>query len=223
MTSTPDDPVEPSASPGTSRRYRSPLRAQRAAETRDRVRTAARELFRRDGFEATTVTAIAARAGVSVQTVYAGFGSKAAIVRELLQQMEEGADAARWRVRIATETDPAQILAAFAAWTRAFFAASRPDVDLARQVGDDPAVRELAALGDRHRRAAVSGVVDRIAEAGALRDGLTRPQAVDRAWMLTGLEMYLLATSGCDWSEDAYQAWLTELLTSQLVGERSRG
>ena len=64
-------------------RYSSPLRRQRAADTRDRIAVAARELFAVNGFAGTTIAGIAAKAGVSVQTVYATFGTKGAIVSAL--------------------------------------------------------------------------------------------------------------------------------------------
>jgi hypothetical protein len=51
----------------------------------------------------------------------------------------------------------------------------------------------------------------------ALRAGLSRSQAVDRAWILTGVELYLGATDGCGWSDTAYAEWLAELLISQLL------
>src|SRR5438105_10523175 len=61
------------------RRYRSALRDERAADTRARIVTAARDLFAARGFADTTVALIAARAGVAQPTVYAVFGSKGAI------------------------------------------------------------------------------------------------------------------------------------------------
>lgn len=47
-----------------------PPRAQQKLDTRDRIRRAALELFLRDGFDATTTKAIAARAGVAAGTVF---------------------------------------------------------------------------------------------------------------------------------------------------------
>ena len=52
---------------------------------------------------------------------------------------------------------------------------------------------------------------------GALRAGLSRGQAADRAWILTGVELYLAATDGCGWPDTAYAEWLAELLISQLL------
>ena len=54
--------------PGRKRRYHSPRRLEQAAATRHAVLTAARELFIDNGYTATTVTEIAQRAGVSLDT-----------------------------------------------------------------------------------------------------------------------------------------------------------
>jgi AcrR family transcriptional regulator len=59
-------------------------RARQAAATRRRILAAAEELFVRDGYAATAITEIAARADVAVQTVYAVFGTKRAVLTELI-------------------------------------------------------------------------------------------------------------------------------------------
>lgn len=53
----------------TARVYRSELRARQARETRARIIAAAGELFARQGYQATTIAAIARAAGVSGETV----------------------------------------------------------------------------------------------------------------------------------------------------------
>ena len=59
---------------------------ERAADTRRRITTAALDLFTEHGFGA-TITAIAERAGVAPQTIYATFGTKGAILQALLAQI----------------------------------------------------------------------------------------------------------------------------------------
>jgi AcrR family transcriptional regulator len=199
-------------------RYRSALRNEQAAQTRRRIATAALELFAEHGFGGTTVAAIAARAGVSAPTVYAAFGSKGAIVRALLTRMEEDADAAKWRTRIAAEVDPYRKLEAFAEWSGAFFAGSKAVIAAARGAAADPAIVELRDEGDRHRRQALQALVSALAAAGALAPGITEQEAVDRAWILTGVETYLSATEGCGWSDAEYARWLADLLHVQLLG-----
>ena len=197
--------------------YRSPLRQERAADTRRRIAAAALELFTERGFGGTTVAAIAERAGVSAQTVYATFGSKGAILRAMLAQMEENADAAGWRERIATEPGPRGKLTAFAQWSAGLFASSKAVIAAAQGAASDPALLELRAEADGHRRAALDALVGTLEVSGALRAGLSRSQAADRAWILTGVELYLGATDGCGWSDTAYAEWLAELLISQLL------
>ena len=199
------------------RRYRSPLRQERAADTRYRIETAARDLFTESGFVGTTIAAIAERAGVSAQTVYATFGSKGALLRALLAQMEEDADAARWQERIATEPDPRLKLTAFAQWSAGLFASSKAVIAAAQCAASDPALLELRDEANGHRRAALDGLVGALEASGALRAGLSRGEAVDRAWILTALEPYLAATDGCGWSDAAYAKWLADILISQLL------
>jgi len=55
-----------------------------------------------------------------------------------------------------------------------------------------------------------------LAAGGALRPGLTARQAADRAWILTGPEVYLLAAA-CGWTAENYQDWLAALLCEQIL------
>src|SRR5215469_12991119 len=107
-----------------SRHYSSPLRLRQSADTRRRITTAALELFTEHGFGA-TITAIAERAGVAPQTIYATFGTKGAILQALLAQMEDDAGAPAWRDRIAAADDPAAKLEGFAHWSAAMFSTSK--------------------------------------------------------------------------------------------------
>lgn len=198
-------------------RYSSPLRQQRTVDTRARIAEAARDLFVQNGFAGTTVVEIARVAGVSVQTIYATYGSKGAIVSALLSQFEVSAEAADWRKKIQQSSDPATILTLFAGWTATLFATSKQTIAATQGAASDPAMVELRAEGDRHRRAALTDLVSRIEQLAGLAAPLTLQHAVDRAWMLSGIEMYLAATVGCGWSDDAYQNWLAGTLQQQLL------
>lgn len=65
----------------TKRTYNSSRRALQAAQTREEVLRAGTELFGSAGWAGTTLAAIAEEAGVSVETVYNGFGSKKGLLR----------------------------------------------------------------------------------------------------------------------------------------------
>ena len=66
------------------RSYNSSRRNLQAAQTREEVLRAASRLFSETGWAGTTLAAIADEAGVSVETIYNGFGSKKALLREAM-------------------------------------------------------------------------------------------------------------------------------------------
>src|SRR6266571_4160276 len=74
------------------RSYRSLVRQRQAGDTRRRIVEATRELLQREGYAGMTIEAIARRAEVSAQSVYAIFKSKTGILVELLDQSAFGAD-----------------------------------------------------------------------------------------------------------------------------------
>jgi AcrR family transcriptional regulator len=68
----------------TKRAYNSSRRAAQAAQTRADVLAAAVEAFRESGWAGTTLNAVAARAGVAVETIYHAFGTKKRLLREAM-------------------------------------------------------------------------------------------------------------------------------------------
>jgi AcrR family transcriptional regulator len=72
------------------RRYDATRRRQGAARTRAAILDAARQLFSEGGYAATSMTAIAARAGVALDTVYASVGRKPELARLLIETAISG-------------------------------------------------------------------------------------------------------------------------------------
>jgi hypothetical protein len=97
---------------------------------------------------------------------------------------------------------------------------SKATIAAAQGAVGDPAIIALRAEADGHRRQALASLIDGLADRGVLAAGLARQRAVDRAWMLTGVEIYLGATDSCGWSDAEYAAWLGDLLVSQLLTSR---
>src|ERR1700760_3462588 len=83
------------------RTYDVTQRQARSAETKKRILDAARDLILEKGYRATKIAAIAARAGVNVDTVYELVGRKPVVLRELIEQAISGED----RPVIAEERD----------------------------------------------------------------------------------------------------------------------
>src|SRR5689334_23933171 len=74
------------------RSYDASRRREQSRARRRAVVAAAGELFEQDGYRATTIAAVAARAGVSPESVYRGFGSKAALAKAVFDLAVAGYD-----------------------------------------------------------------------------------------------------------------------------------
>lgn len=196
-------------------------RAEQAARTRDRILDAAHELFVANGYEDTTMQAIADRAGVAVQTVYFRFGTKAGLLADVESRAVLG-DAPReqwsdqpWANQMAAETDPHRLIELFV------------DVDTDIKGRLSPLVAALGAalpadpssIADRERgRDAFFGaLVDRLAALGLLRPDLTPTRALDIVRVVNTLDAYAELTARRGWSTNEWKAWLTDTLRSQLL------
>ena len=72
------------------RSYDASGRREQARARRLAVVLAARDLFEQDGFRPTTIAAIAAHAGVSAESIYKGFGTKAALAKAVFDLVIAG-------------------------------------------------------------------------------------------------------------------------------------
>ncbi len=74
------------------RSYDNTRRAAQARRTRREVLDAAHRLLLDQGYAGTTISAVARRAGVSVETIYKAFGTKGALVKEVYDVTLVGGD-----------------------------------------------------------------------------------------------------------------------------------
>lgn len=214
------EPKQQASQPSTSqgrRSYHSALRDQRAADTRRRIIDASRGLFADRGFAGTTIALIAKHAGVATPTVYATFSSKTEIVRELVDRLEAEADGDIWWARITDEPDPKRKLDIYAAWHRELFSSGKDVLRAATYAGDDPAVLDLRAHGDANALAWLTPIIEALSKAELLAPGLNAQRALDRALLLSSVELYFRATTGRNWTDSEYQDWLAEALHQQLL------
>ena len=89
--------MEPTPSPPSALRH-DDGRLVRGRRSRAKIRGAARELFRERGFDATTLRAIAARAGMGASSIYRHIRSKEELLVEELADLQDQAWR-RYRVR----------------------------------------------------------------------------------------------------------------------------
>ena len=205
------------------RSYDSALRKQQASQTRMRILDAAQKLFAERGYAPSTVEAIAAGAGVAVDTVYAAFGSKRGVLQALLNVRVGGDEAeldllARAGPRaVKRETDQRAQLAAFAADVSSIVERARPVDDIIRgaaAVDADIAVLRSGAQAYRYRN--MRELVSWLAAKGPLRDGLSEDDAAAILWTLTSPEVHGLLRVARGWSAERYAAWLAESLARIL-------
>lgn len=204
----------------TPRPYHSPLRSERARQTRDLILRAARRLFENNGFAVTTIKDIAQEAAVSVPTVYATFGSKAGLVAGLLDQLESDASAGVEEDELRADPD-AELTRWLDSHTR-IFVQGGPLLRVVMHAVGEPGVAELVAEGDRHRRQALERVLTLLAGAGRLKPtgGTASPDittAVDQAWALSSVAVYLDLTDRCGWTTTQYRTWLEDALRRLLI------
>lgn len=191
------------------------LRQERAAVTRRRILEAGRVLFYRDGYAATTLKAVAAEAGVAVQTVYAVFGSKAAILAELRALVVSLPDADEALREAMRESTTERRLAAFAHSIRLRweFAGDivKVNEDAARV---DPEIRAGVQLARGRRQAGLRAFVLALEE--DLGAGLDTDHAAAILDALTMHDLYAQLVGVHGWSPDDYEGWLRVQLMSVL-------
>jgi AcrR family transcriptional regulator len=207
------------------RAYRSPLRAEQSRQTRRRILAASRGLFLERGYPATSVEAIATAANVSADTVYAVFGSKRNLLKELIDTVVGGDDA---DVKVVDRPEPQSVrqerdqrvqLVAFATGIARRIEATRPLDDILRSAAEVDA--EVGALRDdlqlRQRRSAMTTVAQWLAANGPLRKGVDVSEAGSIIWTLTSPEVHRLLRDGCGWSQERFARWLEDTLVRTLL------
>jgi AcrR family transcriptional regulator len=197
------------------RRYDATRRRQAAARTRTAILDAARELFTERGYTATPMTAIAERAGVALDTVYASVGRKPELARLLIETAISGTDQAipaeqRDYVRAVQAAPDAQTKIALYA---AAVTAIAPRLALVLAIIQQAAHTEpeLAALWDQiaDRRAAnMRRFVADLATVTPLR--IDPSEAADIVWATNAAELYQLLVGQRGWSPQRYERFLTD-------------
>jgi AcrR family transcriptional regulator len=208
------------------RRYESKRRAEQADATRRDILTTAGVLFRDRGY-GVTMTAIAAEAGVAVETVYRIFGSKAALFTAVVEALLAGGPSRagtpvedRPAIRaIIDEPDPRRQVARYAATQPGIHRRAGPLLRALREVkASDPELERLWAELEAWRLEGQGRFVKMLAAGGLLRSGLSTPDASDVVWTLCSLAVHDLLVRDRGWTEDRYEVWLTTTLTEQLLG-----
>ena len=205
------------------RAYDGSRRREQARARRLAVVQAARELFETGGFRQTTIAAIAKRAGVSSESIYKTFGTKAALAKAVFDLELAGDDepvpiADRPAIQaIRDEPDARRKITMFAeglAQRHARSAAVQILIRDGRHVDDS-----LAPVWAELQREGLTGMTAlgrHLLDTGQLREGLTIEQVRDILWNYLAIDAYERLVLIQGWSQRRYSIWLAHSMVSAL-------
>ena len=199
-------------------------RSEKARLTRQRIRDAAYDLFVEHGYGVTALQDVADRAGVAVQTIYFVFGTKRALLKELVDVAIAGdnepvatMDRPWFRAALKAETASEQ-LRLHIDGTRQILERAAPITEVLRTAAAmDP---EIAGLWEQESdpRFTVMKAAARalVAKRGA-RPGVSAGHAADVLYGLLAPELYLLFVRDRGWASEQWAQWVGETLRPQLT------
>jgi AcrR family transcriptional regulator len=187
-----------------------------AAQTRRDIILAATQLFTERGYARTSVADIAAKAGVSVQTIYTSVGPKAQLITAMLDEIDTIAGIPELARQAARATDPQEIIGYQARITRQLNERCRDILAGVRSASAvDADLAAAYAAGNARHVAGVRATINRLAAIGALKTDLD--QAVATVSVLTSIEVYTQLVSDHGFSYDACESWVRQTLERLLL------
>jgi len=196
----------------TLRRYESPLRAQRAAETKAALLGAATTLFTTKGWTSTGMRDVAKQAGVAVETLYSHFASKRRLLDAVMDHAVVGDDqpvavADRPEFLALGQGTRARRIAAAASLAATVHVRTVAFARLLREAAaaDGEVAEALQATRERQRLD-----VERAVELVVGRPPTTAER--DGTWALVSPEVFMLLVEQSGWTPEQYEEWLAESL-----------
>jgi AcrR family transcriptional regulator len=185
---------------------------------------AARDLFERHGYRATTIADVATAAAVSPEMVYKAFGGKAALAKTVFDTALAGDD------------EPVPIR------DRPVMAALREEPDVTRKIAlfveglvqrlERSARIQIIVRDGRHVDESLQPVWDQLVEeglvgmrllgrhlldTGQLRAGITIDEVADLLWNYLSIDHYERLVMLREWTLENYRQWLTQAIIDALT------
>ena len=209
------------------RSYSSSRRQAQARETRRSILAAALELFVAGGYAATTISAIAERAGVALPTVYAVFGSKRELLRQLLESSITGDDeplpiTERPEARsISAEPDARRRVKLDAALSRSIIERVAPIARVAEEAAaSDPELATMMEVVKAARRQEMIASAEILAGPDGLR--VDQGEAAATLYVLYSPQVANMLMGDYGWSPDRYENWLARMILQSVVRWREQ-
>ena len=215
------------------RTYDATRRREGAARTRARIIEVAGRLFMERGYAGTTIPAIAAEAGVAVETVYRSASGKAGLLADAVRAaVAGGTERADVPIterpairRINEEKDPVRQLQLYAATQPGIWSRVGPLIRVldAAANSDASLVKLREHIAAERQRGLREGLGRMLENRGALRAGMSAERAGDIVYTVCGQANYLALVGDCGWTEAAYESWLAETLIAALLPRAAAG
>ncbi len=208
--------------PAGRRPYDSTKRQASAARNRAAIVDAAERRFLHGGYADTTVSGIAAEAGVSDHTIYKTFGGKPGLVRAIRATALLGAGPTPAEDRsdaiIDTEPDAHRIIAGWGALTEEVMPRVAPILLLIRDAATtDPEVIELLHEMDADRLRRMTDNARRLIDTGQLRPDLDLVDVADVLWTYSAPELYELVVIRRGWTAARYGEFISRAMIDALL------
>lgn len=204
------------------RSYNNSRRRADAEMRQRRIVDAATRLFVDQGFAATSIDQIAAAADVSPQTVYATYGSKAAVLSRAIDVAvvgDYGPEPLADRAPVLADTSsgqPRTYFAATAHFVRVLHERVAPLMRVMEQAAaTDPGLEDLRRRLIREIRADTGLWITQLDS--ALRPGLTNAHAADVMVTVQSPYVYSALTADLGWSSAQYEQWLADAMPRLLL------
>jgi AcrR family transcriptional regulator len=206
------------------RRYESTHRQEQAQQTRGASLDAAEALFVEPGYAATPLTAIAAEAGVAIQTVYKVFGSKQALLSALVDVTVAGDDEPvalpdrQFVAEIQALTDARAKLDRYARHLVDVHARhAQVMLALAAAATADPGAAEIWRKNLNDRRNGMTMFAADLASTGQLRREHTVDTTADVLWLAMDVRNYDWLVRQRGWPPERFQRWYVETVAAALL------
>jgi AcrR family transcriptional regulator len=206
------------------RRYNAEGRRAQARATRERVLDTARRLFIAQGYAGTSIAQIAEAAGVSAPTVFAGFTSKANLLKEAtettivgdvepvplaerpqMKHVHEGATAEEVLLRLA------DLIAEAAPRVCPIYAVVTAAADA------DPEIAQLARMLDEQRLTGATRLAATVMQRLGDDDPDRLAEVRDTIWTMNSPWLYDLLVVQRGWSTQRYRDWIGRALVGLVL------
>ncbi|GGR13100.1 TetR family transcriptional regulator [Actinoplanes ianthinogenes] len=202
----------------------SAYRQEQARQTRRAILSAAAELFVDPGYAATPLTAVAARAGVAIQTLYKVFGSKQALLSALVDVTIAGDDepvALPDRDFVAEIRAASGLRAKLERYSRQIAEVQARQAQmmlaLAAAATADPEAAAIWRKNEDDRRRGMLMFATDLLATGEVRPEHTVETVADVLWLAMDVRNYDWLVRRRGWSVDDFRRWYTDTVAAALL------